>query len=90
MLIPLVKTAAGNLDYAVTLKYGGKTAGLGNMSSVNFPLLRASNINAERSVVQLHLPEDYQWLNFAGTMHPGVEADVTAAVFSYQTKQARR
>ncbi len=90
VLIPLVKTAAGDLDYIVTLKYGGQTAALGNFSAVNFPLVHAKNINAERSVVQLHLPAAYQWLDFGGTMHPGEEGDVTAAVLSYQTKQAQR
>jgi autotransporter-associated beta strand protein len=90
VLIPLVKTAPGDLDFAVTLKYGGTTKALGTLSSVNFPLVRAKNINAERSVVQLHLPADYQWLNFGGTMHPGEEADVTASVLSYQNKQTQR
>jgi hypothetical protein len=88
--IPLVKTASGDLDYAVTLKYGGKTDALGRIGSVNFPLIHTKNIRVERSVVQLHLPEDYRWLHFGGTMHPGAEATVTAAVLSYQTDQIER
>ena len=85
-----MKTAVGDLDYAVTLKYGGKTDALGRIGSVNFPLIHTEKINVERSVVQLHLPENYRWLHFGGTMHPGAEATVTAAVLSYQTDQIER
>ena len=88
--IPLVKTAAGDLDYAVTLKYGGKIDALGRIGSVDFPLIHTNKINVERSVVQLHLPENYRWLHFGGTMHPGADATVTAAVLSYQTDQLER
>ena len=90
VLIPLVKTAAGDLDYVATLKYGGKTDALGRIGSVNFPLVHTKNINVERSIVELRLPQTYRWLNFGGTMHPGEEADATAAVLSYQTKQTQR
>ena len=65
--IPLVKTAAGERDYAVVLIYGGKMPPLGRLSSVAFPLLHTANINVERSVVQLRLPETHCWFNFGGT-----------------------
>ena len=71
VLIPLVKTAAGDLDYIVTLKYGGQTAALGNFSAVNFPLVHAKNINAERSVVQLHLPGKLSLAQFRRHGRPG-------------------
>ena len=86
VLIPLVKTAAGDLDYAAVLIYGGKLAALG-LSSVNFPLLHTKNINVERSVVQLRLPENYRWFNFGGTAEMADEAGVAANRLSYQANQ---
>ena len=65
--IPLVKTAAGERDYAAVLIYGGKLPPLGRLSSVAFPLLRTKNINVERSVVKLCLPESHRWFGFGGT-----------------------
>jgi hypothetical protein len=86
-----VKTAPGDLDYAVVLKYGGKMQPLGSVSSVNFPLVHTKNINIERSIVQLRLPETYRWFNFGGTMRlAGAEGDVAAGILSYQSKEAGR
>ena len=90
VLIPLVKTAAGDLDYAAVLVYGGKMPALGRLSSVNFPLLHTKNINVERSVVQLRLPESYRWFNFGGTAEMAEEADVAANKLSYQANQVER
>ncbi|MCX5675809.1 MAG: hypothetical protein NTX87_12460, partial [Planctomycetota bacterium] len=67
--IPLVKTAAGDLDYAVVLKYGGKLPPLAAMRlALEFPLIRTVNINVDLSQVQLHLPETAEWLYFRGSM----------------------
>ena len=67
--IPIVKTAAGDLDYWVVLKYGGKLEPLEALRrSVAFPLIRAVNINAELSQVELHLPPELDWFAFRGKM----------------------
>ncbi len=89
--IPLVKTAAGDLDYTVLLKYGGRLAALSSLSSVDLPLIRSVNINAELSQVRLFLPEGYHWFDFDGTMRL-VEGEEELAVgyVSYQTKLAKR
>ena len=38
--IPLVKTATGDADYPVVLKYGGELGSLGSLTKVDFPFLR--------------------------------------------------
>jgi hypothetical protein len=89
--VPLVKTAPGDLDYAVVLRYGGKLPALGNLSSVNFPLARTRNIGVEQSVVRLRLPRTHQWFAFGGTMHP-VKDEATVALIdtSYSMSEIDR
>jgi hypothetical protein len=89
--IPLVKTAPGDLDYPVVLKYGGKLAALGSLNSVDFPLIHTVNINVELSQVRLYLPETHQWYDFDGTLgRVADEQDLRAGYYSYQTKQTER
>jgi hypothetical protein len=89
--IPLVKTAAGDLDYAVALTYGGKLADLNAVRSVSFPLMHTVNINVELSQVRLHLPESYRWLNFGGSMRlVAEEGDLQAGTMSYFTRLTQR
>ncbi len=94
--IPLVKTAPGDLDYLVVLKYSGQIPrrrssdqrSLGRYDSVDFPLVHTRNINVELSQVQLYVPKTHQWFDFAGTMRQVTdEAELAAGVISYQTKQ---
>ncbi len=90
--IPIVKTAEGDLDYAVVLKYGGVVPRLGAMQyRVRFPLVRTLNIEAELGQVRLYVPEEYAWFGFDTDMSE-VEAAGTldAGVLQYQWKQARR
>lgn len=89
--IPLVKTAAGDLDFPVVLKYGGRLSSLGTLGSVDFPLIRTLNINVELSQVKLHLPEDYYWTNFGGTMRRVLDQrDLEAGFLSYNTRQLEK
>ncbi len=93
--IPLVKTAPGDLDYAVVLKYGGKMPAMGSLGAagtpVRFPLLHTENIRVELSQVRLYLPEDYRWFDFGGTMSPAKrEQELKDGRASYQTKMAER
>lgn len=66
--IPLVKTAEGEGDYLVELKYGGRMQTLGGFGHINFPLIRETNIHAELSQVRLLLPESRRWFDFGGTL----------------------
>jgi hypothetical protein len=90
--IPIVKTAAGDLDYSVVLKYGGKLAALEALrASIRFPIVRSVNINAELSQVELYLPETQAWFYFRTKMTPVTEeGDFVAGELAYQTKQADR
>jgi autotransporter-associated beta strand protein len=89
--IPLVKTAPGDLDYMVVLRYGGKLRAPGSLGSVGFPLVHTVNIRPELSQVRLYLPKTHSWSNFGGTMRLVTEeADLAAGVVEYQTKQTQR
>ena len=76
VLLPVRKTAKGDLNYLVVLKYGGKLAPLALFSSVQFPLVRnvksyprPGNIGIEQTQVQIYVPKSHQWFDFGGTMH---------------------
>lgn len=66
--IPLVKTAEGEGDYLVQLKYGGQMPPLASLSEISFPLILALNIKAEESQTTLYLPKNFVWQSFGGTM----------------------
>ena len=89
--IPLVKTAAGDLDYEVAVKYGGTLAALGKLATVSFPLIRTVNIHVEQSQVRLYLPETHDWFDFGGSLgRVANEADLAAGFLSYQSKLLQR
>ncbi len=88
--IPLVKTAPGELDYAVVLKYGGRTSPVGQFASVQFPLVRVLRIPVDLSQVRLHLPTTHDWFHFGGTMGQVEEAEQAAGQVAYQTKVVDR
>ena len=86
--IPLIKTAEGDLDYPVVIKYGGTTSVPGLFSRVQFPLIHTLNINVELSQVRLRLPESFDWFNFHGTLgRVQSESDLQAGWLSYRTRQ---
>jgi hypothetical protein len=90
VLIPLLKTAAGDLDYVVQLKYGGQLPGPRALARVHVPLPETINVNVELSQVRVFLPETHYWFDFGGKMHPVTdENDLVAGVLSYRTKQVR-
>jgi hypothetical protein len=89
--IPLVKTEAGDLDYEVTLKYGGKIEPLLQSTDVEFPLVRSVNINVELSQVRLFVPDTHRWFNFDGTMSQvRDEAELEAGILAYKNKLIER
>ncbi len=89
--IPLIKTAAGDRDYPVVLKYGGKLPSLGLFGQTTFPLLRTVNIKVDQSNVALHLPETHHWFDFGGTLGPPVaQAIFEAERRAYHRKQQER
>jgi len=89
--IPLIKTAEGDLDYLVVLKYGGHLRRVGTYRQVSFPLIHTENINVALSQVRLRLPETHRWFDFGGTMRRVYEEGTyQAGFFLYNTKQAKR
>ncbi len=86
--VPLIKTAEGDLDYPLILKYGGELNRPGGFGKIDFPLIKTVNINVELSQVRLRLPEDLRWFGFAGTMgRVQDERDLQAGWLSFRTKQ---
>jgi len=88
--IPLVKTAPGDRDFEVVLKYGGHLGPLRAIDKLTFPLIRTINIGVEQSQVRLHLPETHRYFRFGGTMSPIAEDDLVAGLLTYERKQAQR
>ena len=66
--VPLVKTAAGDLDYQVVFTYGGQMPAISGIAPINFPLMRAVGLKPESSMVQLCVPKQFRWVRFSGTM----------------------
>ena len=89
--VPLVKTAAGDLDYTVLLKYAGKLGAIRRFKETDFPLLRTLNVNVELTQLELRLPRTHRWGYFDGSMRRVTQAgDFEAGLLSYQTKLAKR
>jgi hypothetical protein len=89
--IPLIKTADGELDYPVVLKYGGQMSALGLLGRLEFPLPHTEKISVESSNVRLRLPETHRWWYFGGTMRQvSDESEYQAEFFSYNRKQIGR
>ncbi len=89
--IPLIKTAEGDLDYPVVLKYAGKFDSLDALTPIEFPVIRTENIHIELSQVKLYLPKDYRWLQFDGTAtRVAGEEDFAAGYVAYQTQQVEK
>ena len=89
--VPIVKTAEGDLDYTVILKYGGRIASLGAMAwSVDFPIIQPVNIRAELSQVRLYVPETHRWFHFDGMSPVTEEGTFEAGVLAYRNKLAGR
>ncbi len=86
--LPLVKTATGDLDYPVLIKYGGRLPRPGALGTTRFPLVKTVNINVELSQVRLRLPPGLQWWNFGGSMaRVQSEDELTAGWLAFRTRQ---
>ncbi len=89
--IPLIKTAEGDTDYGVVLKYGGQLRPVSTVDRLTFPLIRTVNINVELSRVRLRLPETHTWFDFGGSMRQVFDqGSYEADFFSYNAKQVKR
>jgi hypothetical protein len=89
--VPLVKTAEGDLDYEVVIRYGGLIGDLDTGSEVSFPLLQTVNIKVEQTQVRLWLPETQHWFDFGGNArHVTNEGSLTAGFLAYQTRNLER
>lgn len=90
VFIPIIKSAAGDLDYVVELKYGGQVELPHRPAKVSFPLMHTKNIRVELSHVRLQLPESRSWLDFGGSMrYVPNKAKLEAGYKAYQTKQLK-
>ncbi len=86
--IPLIKTAAGDLDYPVEIKYGGLLGTLSTLRRIEFPLVKTKRIKVELSHVRLHLPDSHQFFRFDGTMkRVREEAELAAGFLAYRNRQ---
>ena len=98
VLLPVRKTAKGDANYLVVLKYGGTMPPLSLASAVRFPLVhrvksypRQADIGIEQSQVQVYVPKSRQWFAFGGTMHRiEDEADLKAGRLAAFNKQGQR
>ncbi|MCX7428147.1 MAG: hypothetical protein NTW96_21265, partial [Planctomycetia bacterium] len=90
LLVPLVKTAPGDLDYAVVLVYGGKLAAPGSLGATSdFPLVTTVKLTPEQSQVRLYLPRTHRWFDFGGKMRRvHQESELAAEEVAYNTKVA--
>jgi len=89
--VPLVKTAAGDLDYTVVLKYAGTLRVPGPVAASDLPFVLTANINVEQSQVELWLPATRRWFGFGGTLRQVREGgEFEAGYLAYQNKLAKR
>ena len=89
--IPLVKTALGDPPYPVTLTYAGRMPSLETVSSIQFPLVRTVNINAQLSHVRLLLSTTHRWGNFGGTLGQVQDkAEFQAGFLEFRSRQAEQ
>ena len=99
VLLPVRKTAKGDPNYPVVLKYGGTLPPLAAMATVQFPLVRTvkpypaagRTIGIEQSQVEIYVPKSHEWFNFGGKMHQTAdEADLAAGRLSAFNRQGER
>ncbi|MDP6443903.1 MAG: hypothetical protein QF805_08950 [Pirellulaceae bacterium] len=89
--LPLIKTAAGDPDYSVEIKYGGQLPPIANWRTVKFPLPRTHNINVELSQVRLFLPESFRWDKFGGSLKQVDDAaELDAGYVTYVNRQIEK
>ncbi|MFA6930664.1 MAG: hypothetical protein WCT05_10070, partial [Lentisphaeria bacterium] len=91
LLLPLVKTAEGDLDYQIILTYSAHLARPGFAKRRDFPFIKAANINVERSLVELRLPREQSWFDFGGNLGKEVNREnYLSSQLAYQNQQAQR
>jgi autotransporter-associated beta strand protein len=98
VMLPVRKTAKGDVSYLVVLKYGGKMPPLSVASAVDFPLVRTvqsyprkGSIAIEQTQVQVYVPKSRYWYDFSRTMHStDDEAELKAGRIAAFTRQGQR
>ena len=89
--IPIVKTAIGDLDYPVVIKYGGVLPAISSFQETSFPVIETVNINVQLSQLHLRLPESFRWMRFGGTMTQVNEAgELEQDYLTYQSRQIEK
>jgi autotransporter-associated beta strand protein len=96
VLLPVRKTAKGDPNYLVVLKYGGQMPPFSVLSTVQFPLVlnvkspAGRAIGIEQTQVEIYVPKSHQWFDFRGTMHRAEEADLKAGQLAALAKQGEQ
>jgi hypothetical protein len=86
--VPIIRRARGDADYEVALIYAGTLDRLSWWGRIDLPFMRSVNINVERSVVRLMVPESHAWFSFGGTLgQPVDEAGVQKTTQAYFQRQ---
>jgi len=84
--IPLVKTAAGELDVPVEVVYGGRITDMAVLRREGFPFPATVNVAVELSQAELHLPRRRHFFRFDGTMRQVEDrAEYEVSLLKYQT-----
>jgi len=90
-LLPLVKTAEGDLDYQIILTWSAQLQRPGYGANCEFPFIKPVNINIERSLVELRLPVEQCWFAFGGSLGKKVDRETwLGSQLTYQNSQAQR
>jgi len=90
-LLPLVKTAEGDLDYQIILTWSAQLQRPGHGANIEFPFIKPVNINVERSLVELRLPVEQCWFAFGGSLGKKVDRETwLGSQLTYQNQQAQR
>jgi hypothetical protein len=85
--IPLIRRSRGDADYEVALVYAGRLAKLSWAGRLTFPFPESININVERSVVRLMLPNNYSSWFESSLGQPVDEASAEQAKQDYFKRQ---
>ena len=86
--LPLIRTAEGEGDYPVVVRYGGRIDLGVEGTAIRFPLIAKTNINVELSQLRLYLPEDRVWFDVDGTMTRA--KDETELAIGFQSYLGKR
>ncbi|MDR2755403.1 MAG: hypothetical protein LBC20_06820 [Planctomycetaceae bacterium] len=87
--IPLVKTESGDMDFIVRLIYAGELRKFSGWVRLEIPFIEVLNIPVGESLVQLNLPENYNYY-FTGNLRRTEFETISQVYSNYQRQQTDR